>query len=86
MQGLTTGVYLLAARPRRPENCWLGLLQLAQEQFPQSGVVQARWGDLYSRQGQRDRAIGAYQAALRANPEDKDLREKLLALTQQATP
>ena len=73
---------------RRPANLPAaeGLLQLAQEQFPQSGVVQARWGDLYARQGQRDRAIGAYQAALRANPEDKDLREKLLALTQQATP
>ena len=28
VQGLTTGVYLLAARPRRPERQWLGLLLL----------------------------------------------------------
>ena len=57
-----------------------GLLTLAREQFPASGIVQARWGDLYARRGERAQAIAAYQAALRQNPEDKDLRDKLLAL------
>ena len=57
-----------------------GLLTLAREQFPASGIVQARWGDLYARRGERAQAIAAYQAALRQNPEDKDLQDKLLAL------
>ncbi|SHJ11430.1 CubicO group peptidase, beta-lactamase class C family [Hymenobacter daecheongensis DSM 21074] len=57
-----------------------GLLGLALEQFPQSAVVHARWGDLYAVKGDTPRAIGAYQTALRLNPDDKDLREKLQGL------
>jgi CubicO group peptidase (beta-lactamase class C family) len=57
-----------------------GLLSLAQEQFPQSAVVFARWGDLHLRRGHKAEATKAYQSALRLNPEDKDLREKLAAL------
>lgn len=60
-----------------------GLLTLAQEQFPQSAVVFARWGDLHARQGQIAKAISSYQTALRLNPEDKDLQEKLLTLQPQ---
>ncbi|GAA4015879.1 hypothetical protein GCM10022408_31610 [Hymenobacter fastidiosus] len=57
-----------------------GLLSLALEQFPQSAVVHARWGDLYAVKGDTPRAIGAYQTALRFNPDDKDLQEKLQGL------
>ena len=69
---------------RRPANLAAaqGLLALALEQFPQSGIVQARWGDLYVRQGEKAKAVVAYQAALRQNPDDKELQEKLLALTK----
>ena len=57
-----------------------GLLTLAREQFPESAIVFARWGDLYARQGNKPRAIEAYQQALRLYPDDKDVQEKLLAL------
>jgi len=57
-----------------------GLLNLAREQFPESGIVQARWGDLHARRGERPQAIAAYQAALRHNPDDQELRDKLRAL------
>ena len=69
---------------RRPANLAAaqGLLALALEQFPQSGIVQARWGDLYVRQGEKAKAVVAYQVALRQNPADKELQEKLLALTK----
>ncbi|TYZ06378.1 serine hydrolase [Hymenobacter lutimineralis] len=56
------------------------LLNLAQEQFPQSSIVFARWGDLYVRQANKPKAIEAYQQALRLYPEDKDVQEKLRAL------
>ena len=59
-----------------------GLLTLAQEQFPQSGIVFARWGDLHVRRGDKAKGVKAYEAALRQNPDDKELREKLAALTK----
>ena len=59
-----------------------GLLNLALEQFPQSAIVLARLGDLRLRQGDKAAAISAYQTSLRLNPDDKELREKLLALTK----
>ncbi|RSK25228.1 serine hydrolase domain-containing protein [Hymenobacter metallilatus] len=70
---------LLNARPANLSAAE-GLLTLAREQFPQSAVVFARWGDLYARLGNKTQAIEAYQQALRLYPEDKDVREKLLAL------
>ena len=54
-----------------------GLLTLAQEQFPQSAIVQARWGDYYLALNDKPKARAAYQAALLQNPEDKELLEKL---------
>lgn len=77
---LTYMVYeLLNSRPAKVAAAE-GLLTLAQEQFPQSAIVFARWGDLYARQGQIAKAISAYQTALLLNPEDKDLQEKLTAI------
>ena len=77
---LTYMVYeLLNSRPANLSAAE-GLLTLAREQFPESAIVFARWGDLYARQGNKPRAIEAYQQALRLYPEDKDVQEKLLAL------
>ena len=59
-----------------------GLLNLAMEQFPQSAIVFARLGDLRLRQGDKAAATSAYQISLRLNPDDKELREKVLALTK----
>lgn len=59
-----------------------GLLNLALEQFPQSSIVFARLGDLRMKQGDKAAAIGAYQTSLRLNPGDKELREKVMALTK----
>ena len=59
-----------------------GLLNLAMEQFPQSAIVFARLGDLRLRQGDKAAATSAYQTSLRLNPDDKELREKVLALTK----
>ncbi|MGY2134256.1 serine hydrolase [Hymenobacter sp. HD11105] len=70
---------LLNRRPSNPAAAQ-GLLELALEQFPQSAVVHTRWGDLYLGRGDKPRAIAAYQTALRLDPDDKELREKLLAL------
>ena len=57
-----------------------GLLTLAQEQFPQSAIVYARWGDLHARRGDKLAARQAYETALHLNPDDKELKEKLLGL------
>ncbi|GAB3298454.1 serine hydrolase domain-containing protein [Hymenobacter tenuis] len=70
---------LLYQRPRNPAAAQ-GLLELALEQFPQSAIVHARWGDLYLSRGDKPRAIASYETALRLNPSDQDLQEKLLAL------
>ena len=59
-----------------------GLLTLAEEQFPQSGVVAARWGDLYALQKNPAQARTAYQKALVANPGDKELLEKIARLPE----
>ena len=68
---------------RRPPNLPAaeGLLNLALEQFPVSAIVFARLGDLRARQNRPAEAISAYQKALQLNPDDKELQEKLLALT-----
>ena len=72
---------LLYQRPARPAAA-AGLLALALEQFPQSAIVHARWGDYYAAIGDQAKAAASYQTALRLNPDDKELREKLLALGQ----
>ncbi len=72
---------LLNRRPNNPTAAE-GLLGLALEQFPRSAVVHARWGDLYLSRGDKPQAISSYQTALRLNPEDKNLQEKLATLTR----
>ncbi|WP_051719122.1 serine hydrolase domain-containing protein [Hymenobacter sp. IS2118] len=69
---------------RRPSNpaAVEGLLALALEKFPQSAVVHARWGDLYLSRGDKPQALTSYQTALRLNPGDKALQEKLVTLTR----
>lgn len=71
---------LLNRRPRPNLPAAEGLLTLAQERFPQSAVVFARWGDLHTCRRDTNKAVAAYQTALRLNPDDKELRGKLLAL------
>lgn len=70
---------LLYQRPARPAAA-AGLLALALEQFPQSAIVHARWGDYYAAIGDQTKAAASYQTALRLNPDDKELQENLLAL------
>ena len=73
---------LLNRRPAPDLAAAAGLLTLAREQFPQSGIVAARWSDLYARRGEKAEAIKAYQEALAQNPTDKELQEKLAALSK----
>ena len=57
-----------------------GVLALAKEQYPKEGIVYARYGDLYQKQGNRSKAIEAYQTALKLDPADQDSKDKLLTL------
>lgn len=70
---------------RRPANLAAaeGILGLAKEKFPQSGMVYARYGELFEKRGQREAAIDAYQAALAISPSDGDVNEKLAKLKRQ---
>jgi tetratricopeptide (TPR) repeat protein len=69
----------LHARPARLP-ATQAILTLAKEQYPNSSIVFARWGDLYQKLGQADKAIAAYQTVLQLDPNDKDTQEKLLGL------
>ncbi len=69
----------LHARPARLPAAE-AILTLAREQHPNSSMVFARWGDLYRKLGQAEKAIAAYQTVLQLDPDDKDTQEKLLAL------
>ncbi|NVO31633.1 serine hydrolase domain-containing protein [Hymenobacter lapidiphilus] len=72
--------------PRQPGGADLagakGLLELAREQYPQSGIVAARWGDWYALAGDKQQAQNAYRLALRDNPNDKDLLARLAAVSK----
>lgn len=50
------------------------LLELAEEQHPQSSLVFARWGDYYLKTGDRSAAIQAYQRAEQLDPADPELK------------
>jgi len=67
---------------RRPTNLPAaeGILGLAKEKFPKSGMVYARYGELYEKRGQPEAAREAYQAALKLDPSDGAVAEKLAAL------
>ena len=57
-----------------------GVLALAIQRYPKEGIVYARYGDLYQKQGNRTKAIAAYQMALQLDPADQDSKDKLSAL------
>lgn len=67
---------------RRPANLPAaeGILALARERFPKSGMVYARYGELYEKLGQPEAAREAYRAALKLDPSDGAVAEKLAAL------
>lgn len=67
---------------RRPANLPAaeGILGLAKEKFPRSGMVYARYGELFEKRGQREAAIEAYQTALSISPFDGEVKQKLAAL------
>jgi CubicO group peptidase (beta-lactamase class C family) len=73
--------YIYAPRPNLKAAATL--LTLADERFPNKAIVQARWGDLYRKQGDRAKAIAAYEAALRLDPSDTDSKEYLAQLRRQ---
>ncbi|GGG60278.1 serine hydrolase domain-containing protein [Hymenobacter glacieicola] len=82
---LTYRIYELL-NPRRPGGADVagarGLLELARQQYPQSGIVAARWGDWYALTGDKPQAAREYRQALRDNPTDQDLLEKLAAVVK----
>ncbi|RSK47510.1 serine hydrolase domain-containing protein [Hymenobacter rigui] len=82
---LTYLIYELL-NPRRPGGPDVagarGLLELARQQYPQSGIVAARWGDWYALTGDKSQAALEYRRALQDNPSDQDLLDKLAAVMQ----
>jgi tetratricopeptide (TPR) repeat protein len=67
---------------RKPKNypAAKAILELAQEQHPNSSIVYARWGDLYGFEGSKAKAREAYEKALKLEPSDKEVEKKLVAL------
>ena len=57
-----------------------GVLELAKQRYPKEGIVYARYGDLYQKQGDITKAIAAYQTALQIDPADQDSKDKLTTL------
>ncbi|MFD2935105.1 serine hydrolase [Spirosoma flavum] len=57
-----------------------GVLELAKQRYPKEGIVYARYGDLYQKQGNKTKAIAAYQTALQLDPADQDSKDKLTTL------
>ncbi len=57
-----------------------GVLELAKQRYPKEGIVYARYGDLYQKQGDKNKAITAYQTALQIDPADQDSKDKLTTL------
>lgn len=56
------------------------VLELAKQQYPREAIVYARMGDLYERRGEKDRAVAAYQEAVRLDPSDRYSQEKVKQL------
>ncbi|GAB3899121.1 hypothetical protein GCM10028825_48970 [Spirosoma agri] len=57
------------------------VLALAKELYPKESIIYARYGDLYQKQGNRRKAIMAYQTALELDPSDQDSNAKLMLLS-----
>jgi CubicO group peptidase (beta-lactamase class C family) len=73
---------LLNRRPVRPEALPAArvLLTVAEERYPRSTAVLARWGEYHLRQGDTTRARASYRAALAIDSTDAAAREALQAL------
>jgi CubicO group peptidase (beta-lactamase class C family) len=56
------------------------ILEVASEKFPKSSIVLARWGDYYSLKNDKTNALLNYENALKLEPSDKDLMEKIKGL------
>ena len=56
------------------------ILEVASEKFPNSSIVLTRWGDYYSLKNDKQNALLNYENALKLEPLDKDLIEKVRAL------
>ncbi len=56
------------------------ILEVASEKFPKSSIVFARWGDYYSLKNDKANALLNYENALKLEPADKDLMEKVKGL------
>jgi CubicO group peptidase (beta-lactamase class C family) len=67
---------------RKPKNfpAAQAILELAGEQHPNSAIVYARRGDLYSFQDNKAKAIEAYEKALKLEPSDKEIEKKLVSM------
>jgi CubicO group peptidase (beta-lactamase class C family) len=59
-----------------------GVLELARAQYPREAIVYARLGDLYELRGEKSRAVAAFEQALKLDPTDAYVREKLAGLTR----
>lgn len=56
------------------------VLTLASELYPQSAIVNARWGDFYLFLNERSKALQYYEKALQIEPNDNALKEKIEAI------
>ncbi len=56
------------------------ILELAQEQHPNSSVVYSRWGDYYISSHEKENALNSYKKALELDPSDKQTKDLLKSL------
>jgi predicted negative regulator of RcsB-dependent stress response len=53
---------------------------VAAEKFPKSSIVFTRWGDYYTLKNDKVNALLNYEKALKLEPSDKELQEKVKEL------
>ena len=58
----------------------IALLTMNQEFYPNSADIDFLLGDIYEKQGEKDKAITRYQAVLTKRPNDQRARQRLTAL------
>jgi hypothetical protein len=63
---------------RIPET--IAILEMNAEFNPRSGTIAFELGELYRRQGDRDKAIASFQRALQINPQNQQARQRLTEL------
>ena len=59
------------------------ILQLAKEQYPNSPIVYARWGDFYLKIGDKNKAKNAFSKAIELDPNDEESKNKLALIKKQ---